>query len=267
MKYVHGYSEREAQRLDEQALILEDLLHNGTHYPEGNYVLEAGCGIGAQTRILAKRSPAAKFLSVDISEDSLEKAKALTKNTNLSNVTFQQSNLKKLPDVDNTFDHVFVCFVLEHLENPEAVLRELMRVLKPDGTITVIEGDHGSCFWQPETAESEKAWNSLIVAQQKLGHDPLIGRRLFPLLSNAGVNIDYVEPRFVYGDNLNPKLLNDMVNKIIVPMVKATKEKVLAEKIISIPDWEKGISDLSAVGKMAQGSFFYTWFKAFGKKV
>jgi ubiquinone/menaquinone biosynthesis C-methylase UbiE len=266
MKYVHGYSKREAQRLDEQALILEDLLHNGTHFPDGSYVLEAGCGIGAQTRILARRNPGAEFLSVDISEDSLEKAKELTKNVNISNVTFRQSNLNKLLDADNTFDHVFICFVLEHLDNPAVVLKELMRVLKPGGTITFIEGDHGSCFWQPVTPESKKAWNSLIVAQRNLGHDPLIGRRLYPLLSTTKLKLGYVEPRFVYADHLNPKLLDNVVNKIIVPMVKASKDIVLSEKIITATDWDKGIADLSVVGKMEDGSFFYTWFKAMGVK-
>lgn len=55
--YVHGYSEREALRLTEQADTLEGLLHSDTIYPPGEKVLEAGCGIGAQTLILAKNNP------------------------------------------------------------------------------------------------------------------------------------------------------------------------------------------------------------------
>ncbi len=55
--YVHGYSEREALRLEEQADTLEGLLHYDTIYPPGAKVLEAGCGIGAQTVILAKNTP------------------------------------------------------------------------------------------------------------------------------------------------------------------------------------------------------------------
>lgn len=57
---VHGYSERESERLSDQAGTLEDLLHHDTVYPAGSTVLEAGCGVGAQTVILAKNSPAAK---------------------------------------------------------------------------------------------------------------------------------------------------------------------------------------------------------------
>ena len=47
MAYVHGYSERETQRLYEQAEILEDILHTGTEFGAGAKVLEAGCGVGA----------------------------------------------------------------------------------------------------------------------------------------------------------------------------------------------------------------------------
>lgn len=55
--YVHGYSERESERLADQAETLTKLLHHDTHYPAGSRVLEAGCGIGAQTGILARNSP------------------------------------------------------------------------------------------------------------------------------------------------------------------------------------------------------------------
>ncbi len=50
-------------------LILEDLLHSGTRFQSGERVLEAGCGVGAQTRILARRNPEAAFECVDISPE------------------------------------------------------------------------------------------------------------------------------------------------------------------------------------------------------
>ena len=64
--YVHGYSDREAERLSDQARTLTSLLHYDTRYPAGSRVLEAGCGTGAQTVILSKNSPGAEIISVDI---------------------------------------------------------------------------------------------------------------------------------------------------------------------------------------------------------
>ncbi len=58
-RYVHGYDPRENIRLQDQASTLADLLHSDTGYPPGSLVLEAGCGVGAQTVTLAKNSPGA----------------------------------------------------------------------------------------------------------------------------------------------------------------------------------------------------------------
>ena len=64
--------------------------------PRGQNVLEAGCGVGAQTVILAKNSPEARFLSIDISEESLNKAKVLAEKEGISNVQFQKANIYQL---------------------------------------------------------------------------------------------------------------------------------------------------------------------------
>jgi len=73
--YVQGYHQRENERLQDQAGTLIELLHSDTAYPSGSTVLEAGCGVGAQTVTLAQRSPDAQFTSVDVSADSLAEAK------------------------------------------------------------------------------------------------------------------------------------------------------------------------------------------------
>ena len=62
MSYVHGYDERENERLQDQAGTLVDLLHGDTAYPAGSAVLEAGCGVGAQTVTLAAQPRGALHL-------------------------------------------------------------------------------------------------------------------------------------------------------------------------------------------------------------
>ncbi len=266
VKYVHGYSPRETQRLREQSGILEDLLHSGTEYPAGCRVLEAGCGVGGQTAVLARRNPGAQFVSVDISAASIEEAKKDPTLRGFDNVRFQVADIMALPFEEETFDHVFVCFVLEHLDDPLGALGELKRVLKRGGSITVIEGDHGSCFWHPETAESLKVWRSLITVQGLLGHDPLIGRGLYPLLLEAGFKVKDVAPRWVYADGRNPELLDGVVNKIIVPMVETARERAIELGIVDRAAWQKGIADLERSGRPQDGTFFYTWFKGVGVK-
>jgi methylase of polypeptide subunit release factors len=74
--YVHGYDLRETQRLQDQAATLVELLHGDTTYVAGSRVLEAGCGVGAQTLTLAAQSPDAWITSIDISPESVHAAAA-----------------------------------------------------------------------------------------------------------------------------------------------------------------------------------------------
>ena len=173
--------------------------------------------------------------------------------------------LSYLPMTDLA-QHLAVVSILEHLDDPVAALRELKRVLKPAGTVTCIEGDHGSCFWHPETPESIEAWNGLIIAQRKQGHDPNIGRRLMPLLTESGFDVRSCEPAWLYADRLKPGLRDGMVNHIIVPMVQSAEKQILDENLVHKDIYTKGIVDLSRVDEIEEGTFFYTWFKAVAKK-
>jgi ubiquinone/menaquinone biosynthesis C-methylase UbiE len=261
-KYVHGYSKEEAGRLLDQSSILEEFLHSGTRFPHEASVLEAGCGVGAQTEILIRRSPKARFTSIDISNESLALARERIQKLGCDRVAFQQASLYELPFEDKHFDHVFVCFVLEHLDEPLKALGELKRVLKSGGTITVIEGDHGSCFWHPETPLSVGVWQALVKAQRDLGHNPLIGRELYPLLAQAGYHVQEVTPRWLYADASRPALLDGMVHKIIVPMVETAQEVTLKRGAFDKESWDRGIAELYRSGLPPDGTFFYTWFKA-----
>src|SRR5512136_3164478 len=185
-EYVHGYSSRESCRLCDQAGTLTELLHRDTVYPAGSSVLEVGCGVGAQTVILSRNSPEASFTSIDICKDSIDAATALAAREKITNASFETADIFKLPFKAETFDHIFVCFVLEHLRHPIEALLRLKKILKKEGTITIIEGDHGSTFFYPESRAAQQAIHCLIHLQARLGGNSLVGRQLFPLLKNAG---------------------------------------------------------------------------------
>lgn len=157
MKYVHGYNQREKIRLQDQASTLVDLLHSDTFYPDGSRVLEAGCGVGAQTVTLARNSPGAHITSVDISESSIKEARERIERAGYTNVDFRKADIFNLPFEPESFDHIFVCFVLEHLARPVEALNCLQTFLKVGGTSTVIEGDHGSTCIYPDNPASHKA--------------------------------------------------------------------------------------------------------------
>lgn len=264
-KYVHGYSRREIKRLVDQATTLAELLHSDTKYPAGASVLEAGCGAGAQTVTLVKNSPETHFTCVDISNEYLQIAKACVEATGHNNATFQKADIFNLPFSDNHFDHIFVCFVLEHLKNPIETLLHLKSKIKPGGSITVIEGDHGSTYFYPDSKEAWQTIQCLIDLQSQIGGNSLIGRQLFPLLTRAAFNAPSISPRMVYVDSSRPEYVEGFTKNTFISMVEGVRSQAINSGIIDELTWEKGIKDLCRTTEM-DGTFCYTFFKGVAYK-
>jgi len=263
--YVHGYSPAEAIRLQDQASSLVELLHSDTAYADGDTVLEAGCGVGAQTVTLARNSPGALITSIDIAEASLAQAARAVQAAGVSNVTLRHADLFAQPFGPASFDHVFVCFVLEHLARPAEALGVLKGFLKPGGTITVIEGDHGSAYFHPRSEFAQRAVQCLVDLQAQAGGDALIGRRLYPLVSEAGFETVRVSPRMVYVDSSKPALVDGFTRKTFTAMVEGIREPAIAQGLMSAADFERGIADLYRSAQK-DGTFCYTFFKATARK-
>lgn len=245
-------------------MTLSELLHSDTAYPAGSRVLEAGCGVGAQTVTLAENSPGASIVSVDISASSLAEASRKVRAAGLTNVRLQQGDIFHLPFAPQSFDHIFVCFVLEHLKEPGAALRELKAYLRPGGTITVIEGDHGSAYFHPDSEAARAAIHSLVELQSRLGGNALIGRSLHPLLTAAGYDEVHVSPRMVYIDASRPKLADGFTRKTFTAMIKGVRQSAIEQGIIDPGTFDRGIRDLYRTSA-PDGTFCYTFFKAAGR--
>jgi SAM-dependent methyltransferase len=264
-KYVHGYSARESERLADQAQTLTGLLHDDTRYPAGSRVLEAGCGIGAQTVILARNSPGALITSIDISADSIMRAEEKIHKEGITNVTFLRGDIFRLPFEPASFDHIFVCFVLEHLVEPQRALEQLRPLLKEGGTITVIEGDHGSTFFHPENPDARRAVDCLVKLQQQAGGNALIGRELYPLVAGAGYSDIRISPRMVYVDASRPGLVEGFTKLTFTAMVEGVGPEVLKQELMSRDAWERGVAALYRTAG-PDGVFCYTFFKAIARK-
>jgi ubiquinone/menaquinone biosynthesis C-methylase UbiE len=263
--YVHGYNHRENLRLQNQAATLVELLHSDTFYPAGSRVLEAGCGVGAQTISLAGNSPNALITSVDISGVSVTEARRKIAAAGFTHVQFEQADIFNLPYGPDAFDHIFVCFVLEHLALPVEALHTLKNHLRKSGTITVIEGDHGSVYFHPDSEAAHKAIQCQVELQQRAGGNAMIGRELYPLLRQAGFNSVRVSPRMVYVDSSKPELVEGFTKKTFTAMTEGIRESAIKAGIIEQHVFEQGIRDLYRTTE-ADGVFCYTFFKALGNK-
>ena len=263
--YVHGYADREAQRLTDQANTLVELLHSDSRFPPGVSILEAGCGVGAQTVTLASQNPNAQITALDVSVESLRRAEQRCRDAGITNVQFEQGDIFDLRYADATFDHVFICFVLEHLESPVEALRALRRVLKADGSMSVIEGDHGSTFFHPDSRSARVAINCQVALQSAAGGNANIGRQLYPLLCRAGMDGVSVSPRHVYVDGSRPQWIEGFTRNTFTAMIEGVREAAVGAGIVEPTEFDAGIRDLHRTAQ-PDGVFSYMFFKATARR-
>jgi len=139
--YLHGFSQKEQDRLRQQAAFAEHIIYKDINLSSVKDVLEVGCGVGAQSEILLRRFPKINLTGIDLNEKQLSAA-----TTHLESLPYADNrfNLKKmnaesLEFESNSFDGAFLCWVLEHIPNPANVLSEVRRVLSPGSTVYVTE--------------------------------------------------------------------------------------------------------------------------------
>jgi ubiquinone/menaquinone biosynthesis C-methylase UbiE len=155
---------------------------------QGARVLEVGCGTGAVTRVLATWPGVGETIGVDPSPVFVAKARELAEG--LSNLTFQEADGRSLPFTDNAFDAVVFHTTLCHVPEPEVMLHEAVRVLRPSGCLAVFEGDYATGTLATRAGDPLEACAKAF--REQFVHDPWMVRRLPTLVRAASVDIERV---------------------------------------------------------------------------
>jgi len=131
----------------------------------GASVLDLGCGIGETTRLLAARvGPTGSVLGVDFNPALVESATSMTTEPNVS---FAQGDVHDLSYEDATFDVVFARLLLLHVADPQAALREMLRVCRPQGTVIINDGDFQTIYSSPDRAGGEGLATMTVEAMRE----------------------------------------------------------------------------------------------------
>jgi len=169
----------------------------------GMSVVDLGCGVGMTTQLLAELvGPTGEIVGVDYSAAQIEQARALLP-PELTNVRFVEASAIDTGLHREAFDVVYSRFLLIHLQDPELALREMHRLLKPEGIMAIEDGDLTSASSEPRS-KLEEFSNLFGALGPKWGVDYTLGRRLFHLVLNAKfsqVGITFNQPVFSRGEN------------------------------------------------------------------
>ena len=149
------------------------------HLQAGQRIVDIGCGPGAITAGLAERVAPGEVLGLDRDAGYVEEAKA---RWTAPNVHFGEADAAALPLDDDSVDVAFLHAVLQHVESPADVLRQVRRVVRPGGLVAVGDADLDGFLIHPLTDGLTEA----LELDRRTRRNPDVGRRLPTLLVEAG---------------------------------------------------------------------------------
>jgi ubiquinone/menaquinone biosynthesis C-methylase UbiE len=179
-----------------QQAMLHTYLSN-IEFPTQARVLEIGCGTGFVTRTLAGWHGVGQAVGIDPSPVFIEKARTLSQD--IPNVSFESGDGRSLPFAADDFDVVVIHTTLCHVPQPERLLTEAFRVLRPQGWIAVFDGDYATAT--VATSDYDPLERCMHAFRENFVHDPWLVRRLPQLIHAAGFEVlpmqshGYVEAR------------------------------------------------------------------------
>lgn len=205
--YLHGFSSNEQRRLFQQAEYIAPMIYPGIDFQHCHRILEIGSGVGAQTEILLRLFPHIHVTCLDMNDGQLKRAAQYLDKISHAKGRYElhQQDANHLNFSDNSFDGIFLCWILEHLAHPKQVLKEALRVLRPGAKLYANEVMNSSFFVFPHKASLGMYWGAYNHFQSENGGDPYIGAKLGGFLHELGYNHIQTLSKCMHFDKRDPK--------------------------------------------------------------
>lgn len=222
--YVHGYDPEEQGRLTRMQAILNRAQLREMDLAGVRSILDVGAGLGQLARDLARTADGARVVGVEREEKQRAEAvrqAAAAGETGL--VEFRGGDATALPleaDELRSFDLVHARFLLEHVPDPQAVVNEMARAVRPGGRMVLVDDDHEQLRLWPDCPALMRTFEQYWRSYGDHGFDPLVGRRLPALLREAGATAVRVAVVF-YGAARGEALFDPVVDNLIEVMRSA----------------------------------------------
>lgn len=263
-KYLHGFSSQEQERLYKQARFLENTIYTDIDLSHVKNLLEVGSGVGAQSEILLRRFPDLFLTGIDFSEIQLKTAKIALQNNPVATNRYE---LLQMDATDMTFasndkfDGAFLCWVLEHVPNPQKVLSEIRRVLKPGSVVYCTEVLNSTFFIEPYSPNVLQYWMQFNDLQYEMGGDPFIGAKLGNMLQSIGYSHINTHVKTYMLDNRKPAKRAEMI-AFWTDLLLSGMPNLLAAGKVTEDMAEKVKEEMNTVAKSPNAVFFYSFVQA-----
>lgn len=238
--YLLGYRQAEQDRLERQADELageSDWLFDRIGVGAGWRVIEIGCGPRGCLSLLSKRvGPAGSVVGVERSGEQAERARRFVAESGLTNVDVLNADARRLDLPERSFDLATARLVLTNVPQPEEVLAEMVRLVRPGGFVALHEPDPSAARCDPPLAEQVRLLELLKAYAQLHGIDRSIGLRVPRMLRELGLLDVQVHP---FVDAYPPDHGRRM---LLLDFVDNARERMLERGLVGVAE----LDDLTA---------------------
>jgi 2-polyprenyl-3-methyl-5-hydroxy-6-metoxy-1,4-benzoquinol methylase len=183
--YTHGHAES-VLRSHAGRTVETSAAYLVGHLRPGTDVLDVGCGPGSITVDMAGRVAPGRVTGIEPIPEPLEQARALAAEAGVTNVEFAVGDVYALDAPDDSYDVVHAHQVLQHLTDPVAALREMLRVCRPDGVVAARDADYAAMTWYPADPRLDRWLEVYRAVAHGNGAEPDAARRMLAWARAAG---------------------------------------------------------------------------------
>jgi len=147
------------------------------NHPEPQLIVDIGAGTGYITRALAQQKPGAKVLALDIEPLMIEEMHEQLNNSARICPVLMEPN--KIPMTDKRVDVLWMVNLFHELDEPDKMLYEIRRVLKPEGKLLIIDWDKHAESMEEGPPEHHRIPREEIEAEVKGAGFSVLDNKLY----------------------------------------------------------------------------------------
>ena len=254
-RYIHGTDPEEQERLG----LLNDMLNRKCLVElapkPGDRILDVGSGLGQFTHAMAKAvGPLGYVLGIERSPEQLAQARAIAP----ALAEFRDGDAYRLPLRDGewgSFDVIHARFLLEHLQDPLAAVRQMVRAARPGGRIVLEDDDHPILKLEPEPPGFPALWLAYQRAYDRLGNDPMTGRRLVSLLYEAGARPS--RAMLISWSNCAGHVEFPVLVRNLIEVIRTSRAQVARFNLLSVEAFDSALEEIARWSLRPDAAFWY----------
>lgn len=254
-KYIHGTAPEEQARLSELNRLLNESALRELGLRGGERIVDFGCGLAQLTRAMARRA-GVRAVGLERSAEQIAEAVRQARAAGEDHLLDLREADVLFAEVEaGAYDIAHARFVLEHVPDPLAVVKSMVRAVRPGGRVVLQDDDHDVLRLWPQPPGLHELWQAYMRTYDRLGNDPIVGRRLVSLLHEAGAKPARCTWLFFgacAGEPTFPAFVENLHS-----ILASARDTIVRAGLLGGREADEALAQTRAVGQRPDAAFWY----------